>query len=97
MGSNFVQMVKQSKIRLRYLIENKSKFSDSQIMLINRSFFSAQVIVDYIACQMSLPAKSKDLHFRGNFKKGVSKTFNSFLKLEESKNVSGLMFTCSGR
>jgi hypothetical protein len=97
LGTSFIHLVKQSKIKAKYLPLKEHIPVKSQMMLINRSFFSAQVIADYIACQLTLPAKSKDFHFRSNFKKGISVTLNSFFKLEESKNVLGLMFVCSGR
>ena len=97
LSTSFIHLVKQSNIKAKYLPLKEHIPVTSQMMLINRSFFSAQVIADYIACQLTLPVKSKDFHFRNNFKKGISVTLNSFFKLEESKNVLGLMFVCSGR
>lgn len=97
LGSSFIHVVKQSQIKAKYLSLKEYTPLNSQMMLVNRSFFSAQVITDYIACQLTLPTKSKDFHFRSSFKKGISKTFNAFFKLEESKNVLGLMFVCKGR
>ena len=97
LGNSFAHLVKRFRIRTQYLPFEKHTLSNSKTMLVNRSFFSAQMIADYIACQLSLPAKAKDLHFRSSFKKGISKTLNSFFKLEESKNVLGLKFICRGR
>ena len=97
LGSSFIHLVKQPKIKTRLMIGDGQNFSAYKAMLVNRSFFSAQMIADYIACQLSLPTKAKDFHFRGSFKRGISNTLNSFFKLKESKNVLGFKFTCKGR
>ena len=70
---------------------------------------SAQIIANYIGWQIQASLKQRDWNFQSNFKKGINKTIQSFLKRNvdqtvksilsmKSKNpICGVKVICAGR
>jgi hypothetical protein len=63
---------------------------------LNRSS-SAQIMALYVGGQLEKPVKQRDFNFKTNFKNGVRKIVQTFLKAKTADSICGVKVTCSGR
>jgi hypothetical protein len=72
-----------------------AKIECSRFSLNRRS--SAQIMASYVGGQLETPVKQRDFNFKTNFKNGVGKIVQAFLKAKTVDSICGVKVVCFGR